>query len=101
MKSVFIFSVLLSLALSVSSAPHEQSILIKPNNDGSKLIEETMISKLSKAGLYLCDRADFAGRCIHYATPFGQCITIIDQFPRGKGVKSAGSDHGSWCTLYS
>ncbi|KLJ11563.1 hypothetical protein EMPG_09665 [Blastomyces silverae] len=130
MKSIISLPILLSLALSISAAPLEQSILINPGNDGLRLrpMEEAMISTLSNAGIYLCDRAGFAGHCVHYATPFGQCskllhsglskyqqsmslkslilnpqhtVTIIDQFPRGKGVKSARSDRGSWCTLYS
>ncbi|OJD19767.1 hypothetical protein AJ78_00266 [Emergomyces pasteurianus Ep9510] len=100
MKSILSFSVMLSVSFSASAAPLEQAILIKPH-DGLKLIEGTMTSKLSNAGLYLCDHAGFTGHCIHYATPLGQCVTIIDQFPRGKGVKSAVADQGNWCTLYS
>ncbi|PGH08010.1 hypothetical protein GX51_01450 [Blastomyces parvus] len=101
MKSIISLPILVTLAVSISAAPLEQSILINPGNGGLRPMEEAMISTLPNAGIYLCDRAGFAGHCVHYATPFGQCITIIDQFPRGKGVKSASSDRGSWCTLYS
>ncbi|EDN04011.1 predicted protein [Histoplasma mississippiense (nom. inval.)] len=98
MKSKISLAFLLSLTLSVSAAPLEQSIQVKFNN-GVKTTEEAVISyHLSNAGLYLCDRSGFVGHCVHYATPFGQCV---DQFPHGKGVKSASSDQGSRCTLYS
>ncbi|KAG5299273.1 hypothetical protein I7I50_07400 [Histoplasma capsulatum G186AR] len=101
MKSKISLAFLLSLTLSVSAAPLEQSIQVKFNN-GVKTTEEGVISyHPSNAGLYLCDRAGFVGHCVHYATPFGQCVTIFDQFPHGKGVKSASSDQGSRCTLYS
>ncbi|QSS60318.1 hypothetical protein I7I51_05116 [Histoplasma capsulatum] len=101
MKSKISLAFLLSLTLSVSAAPLEQSIQVKFNN-GVKTTEEAVISyHLSNAGLYLCDRSGFVGHCVHYATPFGQCVTIVDQFPHGKGVKSASSDQGSRCTLYS
>lgn len=73
MKSKISLAFLLSLTLSVSAAPLEQSIQVKFNN-GVKTTEEAVISyHLSNAGLYLCDRSGFVGHCVHYATPFGQC----------------------------
>ncbi|OJD23160.1 hypothetical protein ACJ73_05485 [Blastomyces percursus] len=46
MKSISL-PVLLSLAVSISAAPLEQSILINPSNDGLRPMEEAMISTLS------------------------------------------------------
>ncbi|OJK02162.1 hypothetical protein ASPACDRAFT_40980 [Aspergillus aculeatus ATCC 16872] len=64
--------------------------------------EHVFFNTNANSGLYLCENALFRGYCVHYASPFGQCTTITDQFPPGdRGVSAAGSDRGSWCTLYS
>jgi len=76
MGYILSFSVLLSLALSVSAAPCEQNVFAKPNNK-VKFTEEIVIPEFVNAGLYLCDSAGFVGHCVHYTTPFGHCSESI------------------------
>ncbi|DAA75325.1 TPA_exp: hypothetical protein A8136_1722 [Trichophyton benhamiae CBS 112371] len=90
---------LLSIAITAYAAPYDQQILNKQGNGDPRITDG------SHGGLYLCSGAGFVGHCEYYRTPFGSCVTITDQFPSGNGgvngVNAAGSDKGSWCTLYA
>lgn len=80
MGSILSFSVLLSLALSVSAAPCEQNIFANPNIK-VKFTEEIVMPE-ANAGLYLCDSAGFVGHCVHYTTEFGHCSELIQPWPQ-------------------
>ncbi|RAH86119.1 hypothetical protein BO86DRAFT_395563 [Aspergillus japonicus CBS 114.51] len=82
----------------------DQTILEAPIPTTTRVTtaEHVFFNTNANSGLYLCENALFRGYCVHYTSPFGQCTTITDQFPPGdRGVSAAGSDRGSWCTLYS
>ncbi|EEQ33835.1 hypothetical protein McanMca71_003819 [Microsporum canis] len=100
MGLLFGVAALLSLSIPTYAAPYDQKVINKPDNGDPRIFPEG-----SHGGLYLCSGAGFVGHCEYYTTAFGNCITITDQFPPGNGgvngVNAAGSDRGSWCTLYA
>ncbi|KAL4940398.1 hypothetical protein BDV06DRAFT_196716 [Aspergillus oleicola] len=97
------------LAKAAMTAPyHEQEQIsfnsksITTSDPDSKYEYYDYYKANANSGIYLCEHIRFSGHCIHYTNPFGQCTTIVDQFPPGDhSVSSAGADLGNWCTLYS
>ncbi|CAI7672919.1 unnamed protein product [Penicillium bialowiezense] len=65
---------LLSLVLSVTALPCDQTILTdSPDTNTTKTSEHVFINLTANGGLYLCENAGFRGYCVHYTEPYGRC----------------------------
>ena len=61
-------------------------------------VAENAIEKRAVTHLFVCDSANFQGRCENLQVDRGSCLTLFNNW--GDTISSLGPDSGTTCTVY-